>query len=101
MKKTYNETWTISKEDLPTRTIRVLLHSECKYSNPAYKKPHEITEVTYTGLTSWDIIEGGPEADMLEELLGVEDDFHEYLVLHFQDGTTATFRNSYTDFFLR
>ena len=101
MKRSYNETWTISKEDLPKRTLRVILHDQCKYTGGHPSKEHSTSEVTYTGLTSWDIIEGGPEAEQLEALFGIEDDYHEYLILHFQDGHTATFRNSYADFFLR
>lgn len=54
---------------------------------------------TYIGVTAWDIIEGGLEAEEIEQS-GLVDEHHEYLVLHFEDGSTATFRNSHVDMFV-
>ena len=44
---------------------------------------------------------GGKEAEEVEkEFIGNDlDEFQEYLILSFGDGTTATFRNSHTDLF--
>lgn len=95
MKTTYNCTWTISKEELPKRIINVELYDKCKYT----KNAKVIKKVQYTGVTAWDIIDGGEEAEEIESMTdesGV-DPHHEYLVLHYIDGVTSTFRNSLCD----
>lgn len=97
MIRTYNETFTISSKNLPKATIGLYIFNSNKYTG-------NITEekkVEYTGITSWDIIEGGKEAEEIEADTDCIDENHEYLVLHFEDGTTATFRNSYVDMFIR
>lgn len=95
MKTTYNCTWTLTNEELQKKVIRIELLDECKYTGDA----KVIKKVQYTGLTAWDIIEGGEEAEQIESMTdesGV-DPHHEYLVLHFNDGTISTFRNSFCD----
>lgn len=101
MKKTYTETWTMSNEKLQKATVKVIVYDKPKYEVVAYGKEDEGTKLEYTGLVSWTIISGGEEAKMVEELGNVVDDYHEYLILNFNNGSTATFRNSYVDFFLR
>ena len=59
-----------------------------------------IEEKKYTGVTSWDLIEGGEEAEEIEKTSSVYDENHEYLVLHFKDGHTEIFRNSYVAMFI-
>lgn len=93
MKKTYTSTAVIG--NLEDATIMIYLSNAEKY------KPHKIDKIVkYTGLVSWDIIEGGEEAKEIE-MQGLMDEHHEYLVLHFNDGTDATFRNSHVDMFIR
>ena len=99
MIKTYTETWTMSNARLREATIRLLVYKEDKYTE-------EITdekEITYTGLTAWDIITGGDEAEEIESMTDESgiDEHNEYLVLHFEEGETATFRNSHVDMFFR
>ena len=99
MKRTFTETWTMSNEKLQKATVRIFVYNADKYTGNVTEE----TEVKYTGLTAWDIIEGGKEAEEIEsdtDESGV-DEHHEYLVLHFNDGTQATFRNSHVDMFLR
>lgn len=96
MKRTYTGTLMMSNERLQKQTIRIFIYDADKYTG----KITEEKEVQYTGLTAWDIIEGGEEAEEIEAD-GLIDEHHEYLVLHFNDGTTATFRNSHVDMFLR
>ena len=85
-------------QDLNKATIEVLVYDKPKYevTEPTDRK------ITYTGVTSWDIITGGKEAEELESETDGSciDDNHEYLVLHFEDGTQATFRNSYVSMFI-
>lgn len=96
MIKTYTRTTMIP--DLTKATVELFVYDACKYTG-------NITEermVTYTGLTSWDIVDGDDAAEIEAHTDGsCIDDNHEYLVLHFEDGTTGTFRNSYVDMFLR
>lgn len=65
----------------------------CKYTN----RIDEIRRVTYPDVTEWEIV-SGEDAKEIEEQ-GLIDDFHEYLVLYFEHGETATFRNSYCDMY--
>lgn len=94
MIRTYTRTMMIA--DLEKAEFKVFVYKHCKYN----AIENEETEVRYTGVTSWDVIEGGKEAEEIEAA-GLVDDMHEYLVLHFNNGDTATFRNSYVDMFIR
>ena len=105
MKRTYTGTWTMSNERLQKAIVRLMIYKANKYSDTLTAEEVEegMTEVKYTGLTAWDIIEGGEEAEAIEAESDGSciDDNHEYLVLHFNDGTDATFRNSYVDMMIR
>jgi hypothetical protein len=95
MKRTY--TGTLFHPDLTTAKVHIYDFGE----NTKYKSHPDAEEhlVEYTGVTAWDIIEGGEEAAEIEQS-GMVDEFHEYLVLHFKDGNTATFMNSHVDMFI-
>lgn len=105
MIRTYDGTWVMSNERLQQATIKITVFEEPKYFIKGDKVTwndkceEEGIEVTYTGLTSWDIIEGGKEAEEIEAMTDASgvDENHEYLVLHFNDGRTGTFRNSHVD----
>lgn len=99
MIRTYTQTFTMSNEKLQKATIRLYVYDQNKYTGDVTEEK----EIKYTGVNGWDIIEGGEEAEQIEAETDQDgmDDNHEYLVLHFNDGRTATFRNSYVDMFLR
>ncbi len=84
-------------QDLNKAKIEVEIFNKAKYSEDA-----ELTStINYTGLTSWDIVTGDDATALEAETDGsCIDDNHEYLVLHFEDGTQATFRNSNVAMFI-
>ena len=97
MKRSYNQTFMMSNEKLQKATVRIFVYNDNKYTGNVTEEK----EVSYTGLTAWDIIEGGEEAEEIERDSDCIDENHEYLVLHFNNGDTATFRNSYVDMHIR
>lgn len=78
--------------------VEVEVYSECKYT--ASEEVFENSIKVDYDIDSWEIVTGEDareiEADTDED--GI-DDYHEYLVLHLLDDSTATFRNSYVDMF--
>jgi hypothetical protein len=94
MKRTYHGT--LFHPDLREAEVTIYSFEDTKYKSHPDADEHE---TIYTGVTAWDIIEGGQEAEEIEQS-GLVDEYHEYLVLHFEDGNTATFRNSHVDMFI-
>lgn len=99
MKTTFTRTMMI--EDLTKAVVELHIFENCKYTNKSEELVEE-TVLKYKGVKSFSIIEGGEEAEEIESRIDgrVVDEYHEYLVLHFQNGTTATFRNSHVNMFL-
>ena len=94
-------TGTLFIRDLPKATVEIIGHGVCKYNTNGTLENKWKKE--YTGVKAWDIIEGGKEAEAIEAETDANsvDEYHEYLVLHFEDGTQATFRNSHVTMFIR
>lgn len=71
-----------------------------RYSSCKYFTPEDGDRITYENVKAFEVVHGEAaaqlEAEMDDSLL---DDFHEYLVLYFTNGETATYRNSYADLF--
>lgn len=95
MKKTY--TRTMMHADLTKVTVEIEVHEALKW---------EVTQedekvVTYSGIKAWSIIsdEDAAEIENMTDASGI-DEYHEYLVLHFANGETASFRNSHVDMFV-
>ena len=96
MVKTYTET-TFTR-NLEEANVKLYIYEGNKYEGNF----GEEKEVVYTGLKSWSIIDG-EDAKQIESETDNSciDENHEYLVLNFVDGSTATFRNSHVDMFIR
>lgn len=96
MKTTYTGTL-FYRNNLVDADVKVFVHDVIKYEDEGMGH-----KIMYTGLKSWDIIQGGEEAKAIEIDADEEsmDPLHEYLVLHFENGDTATFRNSFVDMFI-
>lgn len=88
MIRTYTGT-TMLGEDLTNATFDVRLRDTNE-------------RVKYTGIRGWSIVEGGKEAAEIEALGdgSCVDENHNYLILHYEDGREATFRNSHVDLFV-
>jgi uncharacterized protein YqjF (DUF2071 family) len=96
MKRTYTRTMMVS--DLTKAEFNVILFENNKYTSEDLGKTYK---VSYKGVKQWSIVDD-EEAEEIESMTDGSciDDLHEYLVLEFVDGSTATFRNSYTDMFI-
>lgn len=97
MKRSYHGTFTHT-DDLADAKVILDFFKGTKYDAHANKE--EPNEVVVTGLTSWDIIEGGKEAEEIENLTGEIDENHEYLVLYFKGGCVNIYRNSHVVMFI-
>lgn len=100
MTRTYERTMMI--EDLSKATVRIYLYEGCKYTAKFAEDLGEEKEITYTGLKNWSIVDGEDATEIENHTDGsCIDEYHEYLVLRFVDGSEATFRNSHVDMFIR
>lgn len=73
--------------------VDVKIYDKPKYCMDAVK----IDTIVYSGLINWEIITGEDAADIEAQMGADIDELHEYIVLNFEDGKTATFKNSYVD----
>ena len=99
MNTTYHGTM-IHHNDLPEANVFLEVYNHTKYE--AHEIGEEPIEFKFKGLTAWDIIEGGAEAEEIERETSQDgiDENHEYLVLHFANGLTSTYRNSHVVLFI-
>lgn len=76
--------------------VEIEIHDICKYRDYA----DHFKRVPFNGVIYWEIIddEDAKEIESDADRNSI-DDYHEYLVLYFMDGSKATFRNSYVDMF--
>lgn len=81
------------------KRVHLDICEECKYT-ASREAIENCKEVDYEEVDWFEVVSGA-EAEEIEAQTDGSciDDYHEYLVLHFGNGDTATFRNSYVDLF--
>lgn len=79
-----------------TVKVDIEIFNKCKYEKDSY-----VTSMyRYNNLVNWEIVTGDDATEIgLETDENSRDEYNEYLVLHFEDGTQATFCNSHVDMF--
>ena len=92
------------KEFGRTRAVTLDVYDVCKYTAKTVEElVEELNEkqIKYSGCIGFEVV-SGKDAEVIESETDDSciDDFHEYLVLYFENGETATFRNSYVDLFM-
>ena len=71
-----------------------------RYSRCKYFHPEDGERITHENVEAFEVVHGEAAAQLEAEMDGSTlDDYHEYLVLYFTTGETATYRNSYADLF--
>ena len=96
MKTTYTSTKKFN--DLTKATFKLYIYDDIKYGRDF---DCDVIEWIYTDVVSFDIIQGGEEAkELAKEMAPDFDIYSEYLILHFKDGSQASFRYSYVDMFI-
>lgn len=95
MKTTYTRTNKFN--DLTKATFKLYIYDEVKYGRDF---DCDVIEWTYTNVTSFDIITAQDAKEIEKEMAPDYDVYSEYLVLHFSDGSQATFKYSYVDMFI-
>lgn len=104
MKTTY--TRTNKFKDLTKAIFKLYIYNESKYGrdfdcDDIYRDfDCDVIEWTYTNVTSFDIITDQDAKDIEKEMYPDFDEYNEYLILHFSDGSQATFKYSYVDMFI-
>lgn len=77
--------------------VKVKVYDEVKYSPTSEK----VAEVEYDGVKGFDVVSDPATVEEIENCTDANsiDEYHEYLILYFENGETSTFRNSHVDLF--
>lgn len=84
---------------MESKHVKLDVYDSFKYT--ASEKTFENAKtVDYQNCTGFEVVTGddAKELEAYTDGSGI-DDLHEYLILYFEDGNTAIFRNSYVDLF--
>jgi hypothetical protein len=101
MKRTYTGTTFYNNHGrkLQEATVRLYITKSNKYDCKG-EFTGEPEKIEFTGLKSWTIVEGGPEADAVETIMDEVDENREYLILQFENGRAEFYRNSHVTMFI-
>ena len=81
-----------------TRNVILEIYEGCKYVKEAHEK--ESVTVKYENVVGFEVVSGEKAREIEKETDGsCIDEYHEYLVIYFENGETSTFRNSHVDMF--
>lgn len=84
---------------LNSKRVLVNVYDECKYT-ASEKAIENRKEIELNNCTGFEVVSGEDAKEIEAHTDGsCIDDYHEYLILFFEDGNTSTFRNSYVDLF--
>ena len=89
--KRFDNNWYVGDGD----KVTLIVHEATKYE----ATEDDRIEVKYDGVEGFEVVTG-ERAEAIEAESDCEDEFHEYLVIYFENGETSTFRNSHTDLFV-
>lgn len=115
MKNTYYGT--MFHSELKEEEITIYIYEKCKYKNNtkpiSYRASNNIIDHTiylgsakhkirFKNVICWSIINGNDAKEIEARINDIDDidDYHEYLILHFTNGETQIFKNSYVDMFI-
>ena len=78
------------------KTVELHVYNECKYMSIDDKNPKIVKFDSI--VKSWEVkhIDRYEALNTFDEI----DDYNEYLILYFNDGSTGIYRNSYVDMFI-
>lgn len=81
------------------RKVTMKIYESVKYELTAEEAENAKT-VVYTDCIGFEVVGGAEAAEIEADTDGsCIDEYHEYCVLHFADGSISTFRNSHCDLF--
>lgn len=84
--------------NLEDATITIVVMEKVKY---AAESRDDFFTISYDGVKSFSIVNGEDAVEIEEHTDGsCIDEYHEYLVLKFTDGTESTFRNSHVNMYI-
>lgn len=79
-----------------SKKVEIEIYDKCKYEKDSQVKHIQ----RYDNVKGFEVVTRDKAKEIEDKSDGsCIDDNHEYLILHFETGETATFRNSYVDMF--
>lgn len=78
------------------KNATIIVMDDVKYKESS----KEFKEIRFKNVKAFEVVNGDRAKEIEAHTDGsCIDDYHEYLIIYFEDGTESTFRNSYVDLF--